>query len=95
MNLTARHTKIVEQISTSFVALVREDYFGYPEAESNIYMVGPDGTIRWFAERAMEKDAFANPIHELGNTTFKCASWKGFTCEIELKTGKLVNAEFT
>ena len=95
MNLIARHTKIVQLVPTSYGALVREDYLGYPETESNIYMVGPDGNVQWYAERAMDKDAFSNPIHDLGSATFKCASWNGFDCEIDLRTGKLIHAAFT
>lgn len=95
MKLTPRHTKIVEQIATPLGVLIREDYFGFPGTESNIYMVDPAGQVRWFAERAMGSDAFANPIHELSDTAFKCASWNGFTCEIDLKTGKLINAVFS
>jgi hypothetical protein len=95
MVLSARHTKILEQITTPFGTLVREDYFGYPETESNIYLVDFTGHAIWHAERAMEKDAFSNPIHHLTETCFKCSSWNGFDCEIDLETGKLIHAAFT
>lgn len=95
MDIDARHTKVVETIDTLFGTLVREDYYGYPRSESNLYLVDHHGKPLWFAERAMDDDAYANPIHELKEGSFKCSSWNCFDCEIDLKTGKLIHAAFT
>lgn len=93
--MEARHTKIVETLATPVGTLVREDYYKYPRYESNLYMIGEGGSVVWFAERAMPDDAYANPIRGTSSHTVKCASWEGFDCEIDLRTGKLINAEFT
>ena len=95
MNVRPRHTKIVESISTSFGLLIREEYLGYPEAESNIYMVDGDGKPIWFAQREMDGDAYANHIVLLDENTIRCASWNGFTSDINLKNGTLIHSEFT
>lgn len=95
MSIEARHTQVIEAIETPYGTLVREDYYGYPKSEANLYMVDAHGTLLWIAERAMEDDAYANPVHDLGDTTVKCASWNGFDCEINLKNGKLIHAAFT
>ena len=95
MALSPRHTKIVEAIVTPHGTLVQEDYYLYPKHESNIYMVDNQGDLLWFAERAMDDDAYANKIRKSSDTTVKCASWNGFDCEIDLLTGKLVHAAFT
>jgi len=95
MNLRPRHTAIIETIDTSFGTVVREDYYQHPKNESNLYLVNPSGEIVWFAERAMDDDAYANPIRVVGNDRIKCASWNGFDCEIILRDGKLGNAPFT
>lgn len=95
MNTQPRHTKIVESISTPFGLLIREECFGYPEAESNIYMVDEDGKPIWFAQRAMDDDAYANQIVRLDENTIRCASWNGFTSDINLKNGTLIRSEFT
>ena len=90
-----RHTEIVETVRTPVGLLVREDYYHYPASESNLYMVGTDGTVLWFAERASSDDCYANPIRMTDSGTIKCASWKCFDCEIDPRTGKLLNAQFT
>ena len=90
-----RHTEIVETVQTPIGLLVREDYYRYPASESNLYMLGADGTVMWFAERASSDDAYANSIRMTNNGTIKCASWNCFDCEIDLQTGELLNAQFT
>ncbi len=95
MAIRPRHTKVIESLDTPFGTLVREDYCGYPKSESNLYMIDASGNPVWFAERPMDHDAFANPLHGLGPISVKCGSWKGFDCEIDLRHGKLIHAEFT
>lgn len=90
-----RHTSIVEAIQTPWGVLVREEHFQYPEVESNLYMVDGTGTPVWFAERAMDGDAYANPVFRINDGLVRCASWRGFDCEIDLQDGRLVNATFT
>jgi len=94
-NIAPRHTQVVEVIDTAFGTLVREDYYRYPQQESNLYMLDSSSRPIWFAERAMGDDAYANPIRRIGEDKIKCASWKGFDCEIDLRTGRLINAAFT
>lgn len=93
--ITPRHTRVVETVDTPFGKLVREDYYGYPQTESNLYMVDHNGTPLWFAERAMADDAYANGIRMASEHAVKCSSWNGFDCEIDLQTGKLVSSVFT
>lgn len=95
MSRSPRHTKIVEAIATPYGTLIHEDHYLYPRHESNIYMVEEQGAILWFAERAMNDDAYTNKIRKSSETTVKCASWNGFDCEIDLATGKLVDTAFT
>lgn len=95
MKLQARHTSIVETLTTEFGFVVREDYFGYPESESNLYMVDDSNRPIWFAERLMPDDAYANPLHRINSQSVTCSSWKGFTCQIDLRTGKIAHSEFT
>jgi hypothetical protein len=95
MSLRPRHTTIVETIETGLGTLVREDYYQYSKNESNLYLVNSFGEIVWFAERAMDDDAYANPIRIIGEDRIKCASWNGFDCELFLRDGKLGNVSFT
>lgn len=94
MTLSPRHTRIIETVVTPFGTLVHEDCYQYPRHESNLYMVDAQGNVLWFAERAVDDDAYANRIRKSSDATVKCASWNGFDCEIDLKTGALVHASF-
>ena len=95
MILLPRHTSIVETVDTPLGTVVREDYYQYPRYESNLYLVNSEGKPIWFAERAMEEDAFANQIRVIDDGRIKCASWNGFDCEISLLDGRLTQASFT
>lgn len=95
MSLRPRHTAIVEAIATGFGTVVREEYYQYPGNESNLYLVNSSGEVVWFAERAMDDDAYVNPIRVIGDDRIKCASWNGFDCEISLQDGTLSHASFT
>jgi hypothetical protein len=86
---------VEESHDTPFGTLVREDYYGYPKTESNLYMLDSNGRPVWFAERLLPDDVYANPIANLGASSFNCASWQGVTCEIDLRTGRIVNTLFT
>lgn len=92
--ITPRHTRVVESLGTQFGTLVREDYYGYPKAESNLYLLNDNGAPVWFAERPMEDDAYANPIRSVGLISVRCGTWNGFDCEIDLRSGKLTRADF-
>jgi len=93
IHLLPRHTRVVETVVTAFGTLVREDYRHYPNEESNLYLVDSANTVLWFAQRAMPDDSYANPIVVLGNDKVRCYSAKGIECDIDLKTGRLLNAE--
>jgi hypothetical protein len=95
MQLHPRHTMIAETVETPWGVLVREDHFQYPESDSNLYMVDGNGALLWFAERAIEGDAYSNPVQRISEGLVRCASWRGFDCEIDLKDGKLARAAFT
>jgi len=72
---------------------VREDYHGYPKDESNLYLVDSENNVVWFAQRAMKDDCYANPVVPVSQDKIKCFSGKGWECEIDLKTGRLISAE--
>lgn len=95
MIITPRHTSVAEAIETLHGTLVREDYYGYPNTESNLYMINDHGEPIWFAELAMTNDVYANRIRLSSDHTAKCATWQGFDSEIDLRTGKLIGCAFT
>lgn len=95
MAVHPRYTTVVQLLDTPFGTLVREDYYRYPESESNLYLIDGNSTPIWFAERPMDDDAYANPVVSVNPTRVRCGTRKGFDCEIDLRSGKLIRAEFT
>lgn len=93
--MKALHTKIAQELVTKYGVLVRESYFGFPSSRSNIYMVGENDEIAWFAEKPMPQDLFANDVIELNEETVSCASWAGVTCEINLRNGSIIKSTLT
>lgn len=60
----------------------------------NIVAIDFTGNEIWRSELPSEDDFFANPPY-FDEGTLKSASWKGFTCSIDQRTGKILEREFT
>ena len=95
MELKPRHTKIIETHDTKFGILVREDYYQYPEEESNLYLIDGHGKVKWYAEVPVDKDAYPNPIRFLDEDHIQVASWNCYSCKISLIDGKIITRHFT
>jgi hypothetical protein len=90
----SRHRPIVEAIEADGGTLIREDYFQHPQGISNVYMLAANETVRWNAELPSHDDIFTGPF-KVNGTSFRCATWKGLSCEISLDSGRIVESSFT
>ena len=93
-SITPKHTEIKECIELENGFVIREDYYGYPEGESNLYFLNKEKKELWKAELPMDGDVFSNPMTIDGNDALS-GSWKGFDCRISLTDGKIVDKVFT
>jgi hypothetical protein len=91
---SSRHRPVVEAIETEVGVLVREDYCGHPKGVSNVYLQSAGGAVVWDAELPSWDDTFTGPIQIRGRS-FRCATWKGFSSEHSLESGKLIRSHFT
>jgi outer membrane protein assembly factor BamB len=68
--------------------VVREDYYGFPRGESNVYCLEGDLRLRWRAELPRSSDVYAHPIF-VTSAGVVCASWEGYTCTLDPATGRI------
>jgi hypothetical protein len=87
-------TQVVQILPTEARLIVREDYYRFPEGQSNLYCLDHDLRRLWTAELPSAGDAYANPVLDRG-VVLECGSWGGFTCEIDPGTGQIVRKAFT
>jgi len=87
-------TKIVQAEPHTSGIIVREEYYGFPPGQSNLYFIDYDFQVVWRAELPMPDDVFANPAFDHGDY-LQCASWNGITCRICPTTGKILSSLLT
>jgi hypothetical protein len=87
-------TEVVQVLPKGDHLIVREDYYRFPEARSNLYCLDHHLRRIWTAALPAVGDAYANPVIDRG-AVIECGTWGGFTCEIDPVTGQIVREAFT
>jgi hypothetical protein len=90
----AMGTKIVQMLRKDERVVIREDCYEFPTGRSNVYCLDHDLALIWVAELPMATDVYANPVIDKGET-LECASWQGYTCQLDPESGKIVGSLFT
>ncbi|MBE0672662.1 MAG: hypothetical protein IH588_18965 [Anaerolineales bacterium] len=84
------YTQIEKTIQTSDGNIVMESHNGFPFSESNLYLVSPNGTVIWKAEKADLRSLYTR-IKLNEDFTLSTFTTDGLFCEIDLKTGKIIS----
>jgi hypothetical protein len=87
-------TRVVQIMVRGDLIVVREDYFQCPHGISNVYCLDRRLQRVWAAELPSEMDVYANPLVERGEY-LECASWEGWTCALDPRTGRIIRRTFT
>jgi hypothetical protein len=74
--------------------IVREDYYHFPRARSNVYCLDASLDEVWSAERRSPSDVYSG-MFEPVNGRLPLYSWEGFDCEVDVDTGRLLRSVFT
>jgi hypothetical protein len=90
MDVEPLHTKIEKSIETFLGTILLENPAGFPWDESNLYMLSPDGKIRWMAEKPDARTLFSRVTLNKDGETFSAYTLGGHACDLELRTGKLI-----
>ena len=70
--------------------IVLEDPDGFPRDETNLYCLGPKGELVWEAEKP-ESAGLYNRVMLNMDDTISAYATTGQSCELDLKTGKLIS----
>lgn len=94
----ARHfplgTSIVQVLPNGPNLVVREDYYKFPQGESNLYCLNEYFDLVWRAELPYVKDIYANPV-TVTPAGLHCATWDCMSCTLDPATGRITKKVFT
>ena len=90
MEIRPLFTHIEKTIQTSDGNIILENHSGFPFKESNIYLVTPDGTVVWKAEKPESRSLYTR-IKLNEDFTLSTFTTDGLFCELDLKTGKIIS----
>ena len=85
------HTAVEKQIQTSAGEVVLESYGGFPKEESNLYMIGSDGKLKWRAEKPDPRTLYSR-VKLNDDYTLSTFTISGHLCELDLNTGKIISS---
>jgi hypothetical protein len=91
MDFEPLHTQIDKSIQTFIGMIVLEKPVGYPTRESNLYCISPNGKMLWFAEKPGVYTLFMRVRLNDDGETISAYTTDSQSCELALKTGKLVS----
>ena len=91
MAIAPLFTQVEKTIDLKIGTLILENHTGFPFAESNLYLVGSNGEIKWKAEKPDKRTLFTKvKLNE--NFTVSTFTTGGQFCDIDLETGKIISS---
>ncbi len=91
MDIRPLYTKIDKTIQVNAGVIALENPSGFPRNESNLYLLGHDGTILWKAEKPDVGTFFSRVRLNDDGETLSAYTIHGHACELDLRTGKLIS----
>jgi hypothetical protein len=85
------YTIVDKTIQVNAGVIVLENPAKFPRNESNLYLVGMKGEIVWKAEKPDAGTLFSRVKLNEDGETFSAYTLNGHACDLELRTGKLIN----
>ena len=89
-DIVSTHTQVQKTIQTMVGTVVLEDPDGFPRDKTNLYCLGPKGELIWEAEKP-ESAGLYNRVMLNIDDTLSAYAVTGQSCELDLKTGKLIS----
>lgn len=85
------HTAVEKQIQTMAGEVVLESHGGFPKDESNLYLIGSDGKVKWKAEKPDPRTLYSR-VKLNDDYTLSTYTINGHLCELDLNTGKIISS---
>ena len=91
MEITPLYTKVEKSIQTLYGVVVLESTENFPQNESNLYCLTPDGKLLWIAEKPESYTLYIRVmLNEIG-ATLSTYTLSNDACEIDMLTGKILS----
>jgi hypothetical protein len=87
-------TTVVQLLPLASGVVVREDYYHYPRATSNLYYLDAQLREVWRAERPSASDAYSARVSECDGLLC-CFTWECWACELDPASGRLLRKVWT
>ena len=90
MDIKPIHTRVEKSIQTIYGTVVLESTDGFPQNESNLYCLSPEGEIVWTAEKPESYTLYIRAkISDIG-ATLSTYTLSSDACELDMGTGKII-----
>jgi len=91
MEITPLYTKVEKSIQTLYGVVVLESTDGFPQNESNLYCLTPDGKIHWTAEKPESYTLYIRVMLNESGATLSTYTLSSDACELDMITGKILS----
>lgn len=91
MDIKPLHTTVEKTIQIKNGTVIMESHSGFPFSDSNLYLIAPNGTIIWKAEKPEPKTLFSK-VKLNDDMTLSTFTISGQLCEINMDTGKIISS---
>lgn len=91
MEIKALHTTVEKTIQIKNGTIILESHGGFPVNDSNLYLLGANGSILWKAEKPDPKTLFSK-LKLNDDMTLSTFTVNGQFCDINLETGKIISS---
>lgn len=90
MEISPLHTKIEKRIELRKGTVIMESPEGFPAGETNVYMLAPNGSTLWKAEKPRLNSLFTKvKLNE--DSSISTFTSDGQFCELDVETGKITS----
>lgn len=91
MQINPLHTTVEKTIQIKNGNVVMESHSGFPPNDSNLYLLGANGSIIWKAEKPDPKTLFSK-VKLNDDMTLSTFTISGQLCELNIETGKIISS---
>ena len=91
MEIQPLHTTVEKTIQIKNGNVVLESHSGFPVGDSNLYLLGPNGSIVWKAEKPDPKTLYTK-VKLNDDMTLSTFTNSGQLCELSIDTGKIISS---
>ncbi len=91
MEITPLYTRVEKTIQTLYGVVVLESTEDFPQNESNLYCLTPEGDVLWIAEKPESYTLYIRVMLNENSPTLSTYTLSSDACELDLSTGRILS----